>query len=139
MELAQPAQALRPIPNPGGSISELWPLFVLLAALLLPIDVGVRRLAIPLVELIAKALAGLRSKREAVTAQAEVVDRLQQAKQRARTTTEPSPSPAERPIVTSQTEKRPAPVARPAKASGSSAGTSLLEAKRKRQSGDEEN
>ncbi len=129
MELKEPEQALRPVKNPGQSITELWPLLVLLAALLIPIDVGVRRLAIPVGELLAKVWAKIRSKRETVTAQSEVVDRLQQAKERARTSSDVPLSPSQ-PVVNPEPERRE-PV-KPAAKSTSSAGSSLLEAKRKR-------
>jgi uncharacterized membrane protein len=135
-ELKEPAEALRPVENPGESISELWPLLVFLAALLLPIDVGVRRLAIPLLELLSKVWARFRSRKEAPVPQTEVVGRLQQVKQRVRTelpTGEDQPKP-EAPI-----RPGPAPAERrqsPAK-TGVSAGSSLLEARRKRSGSDQ--
>lgn len=129
LELKDPMEALRPVKNPGESITELWPLLVLLAALLIPIDVGVRRLAIPLGELLAKLWARLRSRKEVAVAQTEVVGRLQQAKERAKTSSDV-------PLTTTLPVTNPEPVIRepvkPAAKTGSSAGSSLLEAKRKR-------
>lgn len=129
MELKDPLEALRPVESPGQSITELWPLFVLLAALLIPIDVGVRRLAIPMGELLAKLWARLRSRKEVVGAQTEVVGRLQQAKERARTTSDVPLTPTSPTANPEPTKREPV---KPTAKSGSSAGSSLLEAKRKR-------
>jgi len=130
-ELKAPEQALRPMLDPGASISELWPLLVLFAALLIPLDIGVRRLALPLAEAFAKLWARLRSRREVVATQTEVVGRLQQAKQRAKVTGDPTQAPTinpQQPTPPTPPQKKPQPTARP----GASAGTSLLEAKKKR-------
>lgn len=129
LELKDPTEALRPVKNPGQSITELWPFLVFLAALLIPIDVGVRRLAIPLGELLAKLWAKIRSRKEATASQTEVVGRLQQAKERARTTSD-VPLTTAAPIATQEPERRE-PV-KPAARGGASAGSSLLEAKRRR-------
>jgi len=128
IELKEPIQALRPVPNPGSSISELWPLMVFLAALLIPVDVGVRRLAIPFAEAIAKLWARIRARREVAVPQTEVVGRLQKAKERARTTS--TQTELEQPQIQMEATKRE-PV-KPAARAGTSAGTSLLEAKRRR-------
>ena len=136
-ELKNPLDALRPVPDPGVSIRELWPLFVLLAALMIPLDVAVRRLALPLAEIFSKIGVRIRPRREVEVKQVEVVGRLQQAKQRAKTggdgAESPGPvtPPAQRPNVTPPS--RPAPTNR----AGTSAGTSLLEMKRKKK--EEEN
>ncbi|HVT13988.1 MAG TPA: VWA domain-containing protein [Fimbriimonadaceae bacterium] len=129
VEESQPSQALRTVPNPGESISELWPLFIFLAALVLPFDVGVRRIALPLKEIFAKAWARLRPTRQKTATQQVVVGRLQQAKQRAqRPTSENHPIP---PIVpTSEPDRRP--VSPTSTSTSGSASSKLLEAKRKR-------
>jgi Ca-activated chloride channel family protein len=127
-QLATPADATRPVANPGESISELWPLMMLLAALLLPIDIGIRRIALPIGEILAKMLAAAkRRRREApIPAQQATVARLKQAKVRAATDTS---NQAESPkIVTTPQERRPNPTV-----SKGSTATSLLEAKRKRE------
>ena len=80
-------QSLRPMPNPGVSITELWPSLLFLAALLLPVDVGVRRLALPLGELLAKVTERLRSSRPEKAAAPVAVDRLHKAKERAQVPT----------------------------------------------------
>jgi Ca-activated chloride channel family protein len=129
MELKEPQQALRPVPNPGSSITELWPMLVLFAALLIPIDVGVRRLAIPLAEALAKVWARIRQRKEAVVAQTEVVDRLHQAKQRARTQSNGSPMEVPHPVAAEPVDR--VPVKR-VPASSASASAGLLEAKRRR-------
>lgn len=131
LELKDPAQASRAVADPGASIRELWPLLVFFAALLLPLDIGVRRLALPLAEIFAKVWARLRSRRAVEVPQVEVVGRLQQAKQRAKVE---AGDPSAAPVVSSSspTVSRPERTA-PAARTGSSAGTSLLEAKKKRQ------
>ncbi len=132
VEETKPEQSLRSVPNPGESISELWPLFVLLAALVLPFDVGVRRIALPLREILTKSWAGIRASRYRQAQQQEVVGRLQQAKQRAqRPVTGQPAAPA---IIT-----RPEPEVRVAPKSPARTGSTssaLLEAKRKRKNED---
>ncbi len=46
-----PADSLRTIPVSGQSMTELWSRFLILALILLPFDVALRRLAIPLSEI----------------------------------------------------------------------------------------
>ncbi len=129
--LTQPLDALRPAKDPGASITELWPALLTAAALLLPLDVGARRIALPVGEILARLLARLRRRPE--VKQAEVVGQLQRAKARARTTSTPT-VPIETPTVVAQD----APKAEPRKARGGAASPagSLLEAKRKRGSGE---
>jgi Ca-activated chloride channel homolog len=82
--LEKPQDALRPLIEPGSSITELWALFVLLAALLLPFDVGVRRIALPVGEILAKVLARMRIlRRERKDVVIAPVERLRVAKRRA--------------------------------------------------------
>ena len=133
--ITKPLEALRPVPNPGESITELWPILLLFAAILLPVDVGVRRLAIPMSEMIAKALAWLRVRRVKVreeTKQEVVIGRLQRAKQRAQ-----SEAPAEnrQPVYIASSEpKQDPPEPRPTRPPvGASTAHSLLDAKRKRE------
>ena len=132
--ISKPADALRPVKDPGASITELWPMLLLFAACLLPIDIGVRRLALPLGEILAKFLARLRRLQPAPQpAQQVVVSRLQQAKQRANTDT-PADAPA--PVILTNRDPKPSePTDRPpTPATGStSAANRLLEAKKKRQ------
>jgi len=128
--IGAPLEALRPVANPGASISELWALCLFAAALLLPFDVGVRRLALPLGELFAKLWARLRRRKEVPqTTQQVTVGRLQQAKQRAQTSTEP----AER-VVIQPEPPREAATPRATTATGNTS-KSLLESKRKRKDG----
>ncbi|AIE83934.1 VWA domain-containing protein [Fimbriimonas ginsengisoli] len=128
MTLTSPAQALRPVPNPGASITELWPTLMFLAALLLPIDIGVRRLALPLGEILAKVWARLRRRPAAPVTQQVTVGRLQQAKQRAQRETSPEPAPT---VIAPGPTKPTAPTPRPTSGTGSTA-KGLLDAKRKR-------
>ncbi len=128
-ELKSPEESFRSIGKPGASITELWPFFIFLAALLLPLDVGVRRIALPLGEILAKAWTWIKSKRgqKAVASQQVVVGRLHQAKKRAQTGTgeaqeAPKVSEEREPVATKIASTKP----------GVSAASSLLEAKRKK-------
>src|SRR6185312_2214109 len=92
MELMQPGQALRPLPTPGATIREIWMQLLLLAALLLPLDVALRRIALPFNEIWSRLLASVRTLRTAKTSgQQEFVGRLSTARKRANAT--PSESP----------------------------------------------
>jgi len=131
-EISTPVQAMRLVPNPGVSISELWPMLLLFAALLLPVDIGVRRLALPLGEILEKAMARFhRARAQKPVAQQAVVGRLQQAKQRAQTE-QPAEAPAKVIFAPSEKPSEPQPKA-PTPASATSAANRLLEAKRKRE------
>lgn len=129
--LTDPTRAVRPVAEPGFSIQELWPTLVLLAALLLPLDVASRRIALPIGEMFATAWAWLRSVRRrerAPVPQVETVGRLKAAKQRSRhERAEPAPVEVPAPIEAPP----PAPPVAPA-APGESAASRLLDAKKKR-------
>lgn len=122
-ELAKPEEAVRFVKDPGASITELWPFLLTFAACLLPIDVGVRRIALPWAEIFAKLRARVRNRPAPVAV--ETVGRLQKAKARVRTETPEAkvetPAPVERPR-----EKKAA------SGGGTSSAQSLLDAKRKR-------
>jgi uncharacterized membrane protein len=62
--LTEPIDSLRPVARPGVSITDLWLWFLTIAALLLPLDIGVRRVALPFSEMWAKAMAFFRRRRE---------------------------------------------------------------------------
>jgi hypothetical protein len=135
LALTQPRQSSRPVANPGHSVQELWAFFALLTALLLPLDVGARRVAVPLGEALAKAVAWVRARRAQVKRpppKATVAERLSRVKRK------PGPdvsaAPGVEPIVIERPEpsRPPAPPASP----GGSAASRLLEAKRKRESKD---
>lgn len=126
-ELKSPIEALRPLKNPGESISELWALALFWAGLLLPVDIGVRRVALPVKELLAKLWARVRAarKQEDQTVQ-QSVDRLHKAKERVA-------KPTEAPVVIPKIHEptvRKEPVAPPT--SGKSAAQSLLERRQKK-------
>lgn len=131
--LSDPADSFRGVREPGHSIQELWMYFLLCAALLLPLDVASRRLAIPIAEIFAKAMNRLRVRRERRAAPAPVparVEQLRKAKERAVTTTGEPPVDPIRPTAAqpraAQREsksKSPEPV---------STTSRLLEAKRNR-------
>lgn len=129
-------QALRPMANPGVSITELWPSLLWLAAFLLPVDIGVRRLALPLGELIAKAMARIRQARPEKATAPVVADRLHKAKERAQvpTTVERTQalivekSPDTKPTNDSTKGAAAKPDQKP-----TSTAQSLLEAKRRRE------
>lgn len=130
--LAEPAESFRPVARSGASISDVWFWFVWAAALLLPLDVAARRIALPFGELLAKLLAFLRKRRAPATdadPRQAAVARLQTAKRRAAASADGEPK--ERPKV----RVEPAatrPVAKRAD-SGESAAARLLEAKRNRE------
>jgi hypothetical protein len=127
-ELTKPVDALRPVPIAGESITDLWMVFVLAAALLLPFDIGVRRIALPLGEILARSLAWIQSKRSRVSATPHdvAVDRLKEAKMRAQ---RPAATASNSPIhVEAQSEEQSAVPT----TVGGSASTTLLDAKRRR-------
>ena len=102
---------------------------MLLAALLLPLDVAARRIALPIGEMWATAwgwILALRHRQKAPVPQVETVGRLQAAKQRSRKDEGPV-IPLEMPAP----PEAPAPIAAPS-APGESAASRLLDAKRKR-------
>jgi len=131
-EETKPDESLRSVPNPGETITELWPFFIFLAALVLPFDVGVRRIALPLGEILAKLWAAIRSRRRQPAAQQVVVGRLQQAKQRAQ---KPGAGDQETPRVFVAGSAPPPTTDSPKHVAAhrpGSASSALLEAKRKR-------
>lgn len=131
--LTDPAALLPPVRRPGESISDLWAAFLLAAALLFPLDVAVRRLALPIAEAWAKLLTWLAARRHARTAPVTtatataVAARLEGVRRK-------TPNEPASPLIPSAptASERPAP-APPRNAPGSTAATGLLEAKRKRQ------
>ncbi|QYK55791.1 MAG: VWA domain-containing protein [Fimbriimonadaceae bacterium] len=132
--LARPVDALRPVPNPGETLTDLWPWFLLASLLLLPFDVGVRRVALPLKAILAGALARLHPNRAPQTAP-ETMARLRQAKSRV--------TPAEAGPTAGQKPPAPAPRVEPRAGTphapqdsppGSTAGR-LLDAKRQKRAG----
>ena len=131
--LTNPLDSLKPIKDPGVSITELWTLFVLIAGLLLPFDVGVRRIALPLGEIFAKLLAKLRLyRRQRVAEPALVADRLRVAKQRAQQDYQTGPAePVFRRPEEPRTVERPRPAPTPP-ATGTATAKQLLAAKRQR-------
>lgn len=131
-QLAQSAGAFRGATKPGFSIQELWPQLLLLSAILLPLDVAVRRLALPLAEAWAMVLAWLSARRRrAVTpASAPAMERLQRAKQRAGRESDAPPAVPSSP--SSAPASRPEPRRSPVGAAPASTSSRLLEAKKKR-------
>lgn len=128
--LREAREALRPVAVPGESVQELWTLFLLAAALLLPLDVASRRIAIPFGEMGAALLARWRALRaresEGPLPQVEAAGRLQSAKARAKR--EHVPVEADPPTVAAPPVRKPTPPAAP----GADAATRLLDAKRRR-------
>lgn len=119
--LTEPAEALRPLGRPGDSVSELWPILALVSALLLPLDVAVRRLAVPW----DAVWAWVRRREPKGEALSE--GRLSTASVREPESSAPG-TPAPR---TEQPAARP--VAPQPKATGGSAGTQLLERRKAKQ------
>ena len=129
MALKSATDAARPIANPGVSIAQLWAWFVMLAAILLPIDVAVRRIALPMGALVT-ALTRLRIRKPTTAGVPDArVERLQRAKQRA---TEHTPTGQQAPTAPNTST----PSASKAPTSTVSAATRLLEAKQRREESD---
>ncbi|HXG24157.1 MAG TPA: VWA domain-containing protein [Chthonomonadales bacterium] len=114
--LENPLQSFRPSTRPGQSIRDLWPNLLFLAMLLFPLDIAVRRLALPFAEMWAAVLATFRHHRptHVPAPQVQTIGRLQQAKRAA------APTPAPSPVLTPNTsrltpsdEVKPAPTAAP--------------------------
>ena len=123
--IKEPAEALRPLNKPGGAIQDLWFFFVLGALIILPIDVAIRRIAIPIAEM----LANLKNRKKAATAVEEArFDRLRSAKK-----SSAAPTATADPTTVTEAPKKKREIENP----GGSAATSLLEAKRRRQNRDE--
>lgn len=139
--LESPEEAIRPAEKPGSSVSDLWMVFLAAAALVWPLDVAVRRLALPITEMFGLLGSLLGRKEHAV--EATPAGRLVAAK-RVRKSEMPA---AKRPKVTPV-----APVSTKSEAeakveesmstssgnaaSSSSAAKRLLEAKKKRRGED---
>jgi Ca-activated chloride channel family protein len=145
--LTNPIDALRPVSRPGVSITDLWLWFLTVAALLLPIDIGVRRVALPFSEMWAKATAFLARRRETPiepTAAEQRIARLRTAKTIAAAPSDGAPD-AQRVVIQSRglEGEQPAPASRGSReprpqspaATGATA-TQLLAAKRKRRDND---
>lgn len=77
--LERASEIFRPVELQGKSLSELWPLMILLAILVLPIDIATRRIVVPIREL-------LKTRKKAKAAQTEAmpIEGLKSAKQRAK-------------------------------------------------------
>jgi hypothetical protein len=126
-EIVNPSEAFRPLVRPGLSITELWPILLLLAALLLPIDVAFRRLALPFSEIWEKILMRIRLNRQPKLAPSEaVVDRLHAAKKRVEN------KPDSPPVTIDVKPTEPTARAVQPKSDGRSTAQALLEAKRQR-------
>jgi uncharacterized membrane protein len=122
--LTKPAEAMRPALRPGVSIQELWPFLIAFAALLLPLDIATRRLALPMREILSKAMLRLRHQKEPARA-TEVVERLQRVKRRTPAETSAPAAP-----VVLEREDRPAPS--PAAPATGNTAKDLLAKKRER-------
>lgn len=143
--LRTPVDAFRPMPSPGKSVRDLWPALVLCAAILFPMDVAVRRIALPFAEMWA-ALVGVlsailrrrRAIRRAPAPQAQTISRLHEVKRSASPPSPSTPSPNEK--VVTPVESAPKPPGKSVVGSAPepvSAAQRLLDAKRKRQNTDD--
>jgi uncharacterized membrane protein len=132
-ELDRPGGAFRPVPNSRGSVQDLWFFFILLAALLLPFDVGIRRLAIPLWRILGDAMKRRRGMIEVERQERQqVTARLQEAKSRAAQKTSPK---GELPVIDLGTAplepQKPSSQPKPSLSADATANT-LMELKRKK-------
>lgn len=123
-------QVLRPLADPGATIQDLWMWLVFAAMLLLPLDIANRRIALPWKEAVERFRAWRR--RTAVAPANATLERLSRAKARAEV------GPGDAPTGPVKTETPVAPTRRqsPRVETGSSAGKTLLERRRKKQDGD---
>jgi len=148
-ELKSAPEAFRPVANPGASIAEIWWAFVAFALFLLPVDIAIRRIAIPFAEFFASMRA--RFTRAPAVPEPARLERLQAAKVQAakvrsaagtsaskvatngsEAPPKPDPNgPASSPPTTSPTSGVPSGAK--GKPDGTTTAKSLLEAKRKRQ------
>jgi uncharacterized membrane protein len=117
--LKAPRDSLRAIEDPGTSIRDLWFWLLLAGLLLLPIDVSVRRLVLP----VGDWLKLLPRREKAAPARQERLETLKAAK------SAPSAPATEIPAAPSRVPKSPAPP----EDSPTSARDRLLEGKRRRQ------
>ncbi len=141
---SDPAAAFRPGLNARSSSTPIWPLLLVIALLLLPLDIAVRRLVITRSDL--QRLRGALSGRQSDAAPDARLSSLRAARDRARqqitTDAEPVPSvmPAQRPSASSPTAPRPEPAAptKPSEVPDESAniGSRLLQNRRRRQHDD---
>ncbi|MBS1713315.1 MAG: VWA domain-containing protein [Armatimonadetes bacterium] len=127
--LKDPSEALRPLPYTGRTATDLWGWFLLAAAVLLPFDIAVRRLALPLAQILAAGwsrVTGRKTERQAATVP---MTRLKRAKETIRTVREAS-EPA-RPAPAPERAEVPVPE-NPVETTHVSAATKLLESRKKR-------
>lgn len=120
--LDAPRDSLRPLEDPGSSIRDLWFWLLLASLLLLPLDVAVRRLVLPLGDW----LKLIPRREKAAPARAERLERLETLKS---VKAPPSAPPPAAPTNTPSPRRSPPP----STDSPASARDRLLEGKRKRQ------
>ncbi len=141
MMLQTPAQVFRPSTLPGKSVRDLWPDLLLAAALLFVLDIAVRRLALPIGEILAGA--AVFSRRMVPIGQRRTVRVAQQAQSIARLSAVKRSSLNEQPQeqgIKASEEKEPTMVGAERKKAEktvldqpSSTAQRLLDAKRKRE------
>lgn len=134
--LNNPLQSFRPSINPGKSIHDLWSSLLFSALLLFPVDIALRRLALPFDKIWAFILSKLRFTRRArVSApQAQTIQRLQKAKKQ-ETSAAPSGTPISIEVSPTESAPPPAPLKPTAKTDATPLSTAqhLLDIKRKKQ------
>lgn len=147
--LKDPAEALRPLPRPGETKSDLFRGLLLAALILLVFDVAVRRIAIPIAEIWARLRSWQGVKRVEKEEDRQTVtlrtERLKRAKVRVARSQAPTSTPFDpekpfEPIASREPEaaKPISPPAEPqAKSGAGSASSTLLERKRARQQASE--
>ena len=128
-EISVPQEAMREIENPGFAISDLWMWFLLAAALLLPLDIAVRRIALPINEMVAAISGFFKRSPEKESTEARM-ERLRSAKKQA---TKEKEEGDEAPTETIVIKKTPNVQEEQPSGESSSAASRLLERKRKRQ------
>jgi uncharacterized membrane protein len=79
--MENPTQSFRPVIRSGQSIRDLWQMLLLAALLLLPFDIAVRRIALPLHEMWTALTKRLHRTKAHEAPVVQTMDRLQKAKQ----------------------------------------------------------
>ncbi|MBV6458549.1 MAG: hypothetical protein HONBIEJF_01680 [Fimbriimonadaceae bacterium] len=129
--LTKPEQAAAPLPKRQSSLTDLWTYFVFAAALLLPLDVAVRRIALP-VHAIWSGFLGLFRRRQQKVEVTVSIGRLSAAKQRVAHRSAPPAAAGEARKVEMSAPDASREPAGAAKKPGGQTASQLLDAKRKR-------
>ena len=133
--VSKPSEIFRPVELQGKSLSELWPIFILLSILVLPIDIATRRIVVPI-----KELLQTRKKKAVKVEEPRPIQGLKGAKQRVQAKTSirekgPTSNPgilSDVKVQTPQRPEQPPVVPAPTETMTGSTASALLAKKRNR-------